>query len=83
MDGVDVVQPLLDAGAIDIAISALTAYHMLGNPMQASCCALTYGALNMLEVLLKSVQAKPIADKLRGRALESGERSPDAPPPRD
>ena len=71
MDGVDVVQPLLDAGAIDIAISALTAYHMLGNPMQASCCALTYGALNMLEVLLKSVQAKPIADKLRASGQAS------------
>ena len=67
----DVVQPLLDAGAIDIAISALTAYHMLGNPMQASCCALTYGALNMLEVLLKSVQAKPIADKLRASGQAS------------
>jgi hypothetical protein len=65
MDGVDVVQPLLDAAAIDIAISSLTAYHMLRNPMQASCCALTYGALNMLEVLLKSARAKPIVDKLR------------------
>ena len=71
MDGVDVVQPLLDAGAIDIAISALTAYHMLGNPMQASCCALTYGALNMLEVLLKSVHAKPVADKLRASGQAS------------
>eukprot|EP01050_Picozoa_sp_SAG11_P016558 SAG11_NODE_2274_length_3591_cov_3.168671_3_plen_456_part_00 len=71
MDGVDVVQPLLDAGAIDIAISSLTAYHMLGNPMQASCCALTYGALNMLEVLLKSVQAKPIVDKLRASGQAS------------
>lgn len=71
MDGVDVVQPLLDVGAIDIAISSLTAYHMLGNPMQASCCALTYGALNMLEVLLKSVQAKPVMEKLRASGQAS------------
>ena len=60
------IQPLLDAGALDIAISALTAYQMLGQPGQVGVCAFTYGALDTLELLLGSEKARPIVmEKLR------------------
>ena len=69
--GVDVVQPMLDAGGIDHAISTVTAYHMLGNPEQASICSLTYGALFILDVLLGSAQAKLVAEKIKSAGVES------------
>jgi hypothetical protein len=50
--GVEVVQPLLDAGAADLAISTLSAYQMLGDPGEASVCAFWYGALWTLETIL-------------------------------
>ena len=37
--GIDVVQPLVDAGAADLAISTLTAYQMIDNPKEVSVCA--------------------------------------------
>eukprot|EP01045_Picozoa_sp_COSAG04_P016866 COSAG04_NODE_1445_length_6714_cov_1.982162_6_plen_541_part_00 len=69
---VHVVQPMLDAGAVDIAISTLTAYQMLGNPDEASVCAVAYGALAALEMLnLGSPQAQPIVDKLHSAGVDS------------
>ena len=50
--GIEVIQPLLDAGAVDIAISALAAYQMLGKPEAASVAAMQWGALFALEVML-------------------------------
>ena len=67
----EVVQPMLDAGAVDIAISTLTAYQMLGNPDEASVCAVAYGALAALEMLnLGSPQAQPIVDKLHSAGVD-------------
>lgn len=68
----EVIQPLLDAGALDIAITALNAYQMLGKPEQASVCAITWGVLATLEDLLRSEQARPIVTKkLRSAGVES------------
>jgi hypothetical protein len=68
--GVDVIPALLDAGAVDIAISTLAAYQELGQPDDASVCVVTYGALNILENLnLSSAQAKPIVSKLRSAGV--------------
>ena len=50
--GGEVIQPLLDAGAVDIAISILTAYRMLGNPSEANVLAVASGGLNFLELSL-------------------------------
>jgi len=69
--GLEVVQPLVDAGALDLAISTLTAYQMLDNPDEASVCAVWYGALFGLEILLASPEAKPVAAKLRSAGLDS------------
>eukprot|EP01043_Picozoa_sp_COSAG02_P026255 COSAG02_NODE_1506_length_12232_cov_420.616088_18_plen_396_part_00 len=70
--GVDVIQTLLDAEALDIAISCLHAYQMLGKPEQASVCGVWYGGLTTLETLLASAQATPIVtDKLRSAGVES------------
>jgi hypothetical protein len=70
--GVEVIQPLLDAGALDIAISALNAYQMLGKPEQASVISVNWGVLMALEILLSSPQARPIVtSKLRGAGADS------------
>ena len=50
--GIEVVQPLLDAGAVDIAISALQAYSMLGKPEDASPAALIWGVLYCLDIVV-------------------------------
>ena len=74
--GVEVMQPLLDAGLIDISISTLTAYQTLGRPEAASCCVVSYGALMTLEDLLSmavlnaSARAA-IVTKLRGAGTSS------------
>jgi len=69
--GIEVVQPLLDAGLADAAVSAVTAYQMLGNPKHASPCSLCYGALQTLERLLATPrsQAEPIVSKLRSAGV--------------
>jgi hypothetical protein len=69
--GVEVVQPLLDVGAVDIAISNLTAYQMLNKPEATSICAMWWGGLWTLEVLLGSAQAKLIVAKLRSAGVDS------------
>ena len=69
--GVEVIQPLLDAGAIDISISAFTAYQMLGKPDAASNLGIAY-LLQMLDNLdLSSSQAKPVVSKLRSAGVDS------------
>ena len=70
--GVEVIQPLIDAGAADVAISALAAYHMLGEPGAASPSAIQWGALETLEIMLRSPrQAEPIVAKLRSAGVDS------------
>lgn len=70
--GVDVIQPLLEKGALDTAISTLTAYQMLGKPEEASMCAVWWGALFTLLILLGSPQSGPIvAAKLRSAGVDS------------
>jgi hypothetical protein len=63
--GIDVVQPILQAGLVDAAVSAVTAYQMLNNPEAASPCSLCYGALQTLERLLATSEAPLIVAKLR------------------
>ena len=71
-EGVEVMQQLLDTGALDIAISGLNAYQMLGKPEEASVCSVSFGVLYLLEVLLRSPQARPIVtDKLRSAGVDS------------
>jgi hypothetical protein len=70
-EGTEIIQPLLDAGVVDIVISTLTAYQMLG-PEHASVVAVEFGALEMIQVLVSSPeQAKPIAAKLRSAGVDS------------
>eukprot|EP01048_Picozoa_sp_COSAG05_P002803 COSAG05_NODE_122_length_17611_cov_47.044655_1_plen_598_part_00 len=69
--GIEVIQPLLDSGAVDIAISVLTAYKMLGKPEAASVAAIQWGALFVLEVLVSSAEAEPVVAKLRSAGVES------------
>ena len=72
MAGVEVIQPLLEKGAIDLAIATLTAYQMLGNPEDASVCGVWWGALFTIEILLGSPQSGPIvASKLRSAGVDS------------
>lgn len=68
--GIEVVGPLLDAGAIDIALSALMAYQMLGEPEAANAGALQWGAIYLIEILLGSKQAKLIVNKLRSAGVD-------------
>lgn len=70
--GVDVIPVLLEKGAIDLAISTLAAYQMLGNPEDASVCGVWWGALFTLEILLASPAAsKPIVAKLRSAGVDT------------
>lgn len=70
--GVDVIQPLLENGALDTAISTLTAYKMLGKPEEACICAVWWGALFTLSILLGSPQSGPmVAAKLRSAGVDS------------
>ena len=50
--GIDPVPAMQQAGVIDSAISILTAYQTLNAPENASVCAVSFGALNILEDLL-------------------------------
>ena len=59
--GCDVVQPLLDAGALDVIFSCLTAYQVVG-PAGTSVCAIQWGVLFLLESLI-SCQA--VVERLR------------------
>ena len=69
--GVEVVQPLLDAGAVDVAISILTAYQMLGDPDEACNISVTLGSLYFLEVGLGSARdSEKIVAKLRRAGVE-------------
>jgi len=68
--GVELVQPLLDAGAVDISISTLTAYQTLGRPEAASKLGVLYLGLWVLGTLVKSPQAKPIVAKLRSAGVD-------------
>ena len=70
--GIDVIQPLLDVGALDSAISAVNAYAMLGKPEEGNVCGMQWGVVNVLEILLKSAHAAPIvARKLRSAGVDS------------
>ena len=64
--GVEVIQPLLDAGFVDMAISTFTAYQMLGDPSEANVVTVMMGGLMTFEYMdLSSEQAKPYVAKLR------------------
>lgn len=66
------IQPLLEKGALDTAISTLSAYQMLGKPEEASICAVWWGALFTLLILLGSPQSGPmVAAKLRSAGVDS------------
>jgi hypothetical protein len=70
--GIEVIQPLLDVGALDSVISALNAYQMMGKPEEANVIGMQWGILNILEILLKSTHAAPIVSrKLRGAGADS------------
>ena len=62
--GIDMIQPLLDHGAVDNIISTLTAYQMLGRPEEASVLAVYYGGLKFLEKMMGSPQAARVVSKL-------------------
>eukprot|EP01043_Picozoa_sp_COSAG02_P050300 COSAG02_NODE_5156_length_4583_cov_2.229706_2_plen_530_part_00 len=68
--GVDIIQPLFDAGAVDIAISALQAYRMLGRPEAASAAMIQWGVMYTLEIMLESPQAELVVDKLRKAGVD-------------
>ena len=70
--GIEVVQPLVDAGVVDIAVSALVGYQMLGKPEAASVGAIVWGALSAIETMLRSPQqAQPVVAKLRSAGVDS------------
>eukprot|EP01043_Picozoa_sp_COSAG02_P068075 COSAG02_NODE_11171_length_1777_cov_2.868892_1_plen_409_part_00 len=70
--GCDLIQPLLDVGALDSVISALNAYQMMGKPEEANVIIMQWSMLNILEILLKSTHAAPIVSKkLRGAGADS------------
>ncbi len=70
--GVEVTQSLLDAGAVDIAISSLQAYQILNRPEECSVNSLQWGGLWFLEVLLASPQAsQTIITKLRSAGVDA------------
>jgi hypothetical protein len=69
--GVDVVRPLLDVGAIDIALSTLTAYQSVGDAEAVSVTAVAWGTLLLLETLAfrgSAAVAKEIVEKLRAES---------------
>jgi hypothetical protein len=68
--GVDVVQSLIDAGAVDVAISSIQAYQMIG-PKETSVCTVQWGALWCLDTLLGSRHAEPICQKLRSAGVDA------------
>jgi hypothetical protein len=72
LGGADVVPALLAAGAIDMAISCLTAYQVLGNAAEASVMSVWYGGLDFLDKLrLGSPEAAPIVEKLRSAGVDA------------
>lgn len=69
--GAEIMQPLLDAGVVDIIISTLTAYQLLG-PEQSSVVAVQYGALELLKTLLRFPEhSKSIIAKLQTAGYDS------------
>jgi hypothetical protein len=72
LQGVDVAQPLLDVGALDMSIANLTGYMLLGQE-NTSVCSLCWGGLYTLEILLDGSQAAAalLVDKLRSAGVDS------------
>ena len=71
--GVDIIGPLLGAGAVDIAISSLQAYQMLNDPAGCSVCSVVWGVLYFLEILLRAEdqQAQLVIAKLRSAGVDA------------
>ena len=71
--GVEVIPGLLSAGAVDIAISSVQAYRMMGGTSEdTSALGIQWGCLFFLETLkLSSPQAKPVVAKLRDSGVDS------------
>ena len=70
--GIDVIQPLLDAGTVDLAISSLHAYMMMSDPSDGNVNSLQWGGLWFFDVLLSSPQAaQPIIAKLRSAGVDA------------
>ena len=67
----DVVGPLMEAGVVDLAIETLAAYKMLGRPQDANVLTVQYGALELLDTLLRSPEAEPVKSKLRSAGTDA------------
>ena len=66
------VSLLTQAGAVDVAISALTAYQMIGDPDAVSVAATGWGALFTLDIMLGSHTCRqPVVEKLRSAGVDS------------
>lgn len=69
--GQDMFPRLLETGALDIAISNLTAYQVMGKPEDASVVAVWYGGLYLLDKLdIGSPRGKPIVDRIRSAGVD-------------
>ena len=71
IQGVDVVPALIRAGVVEITVSSLAAYQMLGRPGDVAVNALQWGGLFVLEVLLSNAESAPmVAAKLRSAGVD-------------
>jgi hypothetical protein len=66
----DMVQSLIDAGAVDCAISSIQAYQLIG-PGETSVCTVQWGAVWMLDILLGSPHADTVCHKLRSAGVDA------------
>lgn len=72
VSGINVAQPMLDGGLVDILIGMLQSYVTMEQRKDVSRCAVWYGAMFGLEVcLLGAVDPAPIIAKLRAETKET------------
>ena len=69
--GLETLETMVESGAVDIAVSSLTAVQHL-KAKEASCCVITYDALQILEELrLWTPESAPIVAKLRSAGVDA------------